>query len=86
MKSSSYLTQEELQCLSVFLDKSTSKKARKLRAAELTQIVQKPLEMFFEEKLQYQLVDIKANPVMKALFVAIAASKFLSITNSLLLC
>lgn len=74
LKSRSYLTEEELQCLSTFLDKSTSKKARKLRGAELTTIVQKPLEMFFEEKLQYQLVDIKANPVMKALFVAIAAN------------
>ena len=78
LKSCSYLTQEESQCLSFFLDKSTSKKARKVRAAELTQIVQKPLEMFFEEKLQYQLVDTKANPVMKALFSAIAASKFSS--------
>ena len=51
LKSCSYLTQEESQCLSFFLDKSTSKKAREVRAAELTQIVQKPLEMFFEEKL-----------------------------------
>ena len=59
------------------MDKSTSKKTRKARAAELTQIVQKPLEIFFEEKLQYQLVDTKANPVMKSLFTAIAASKFI---------
>lgn len=53
LTSCTYLTQEETRCLSFFLDKSTSKKARKVRATELTQIVQKPLEMFFEEKLQY---------------------------------
>ena len=51
LKSCSYLTQEESQCLSANLDTSTSKKPRSQRAEELTAIVQKPLEIFFEEKL-----------------------------------
>ena len=68
------MTQEESQCLSVNLDISTSKKPRKQRAEELIAIVSKPLEIFFEEKLQFYLVDNKPNPIMKALFTAIAAS------------
>lgn len=57
--------------MSLFLDKSTSKKDRKIRAVELFKIVQKPLEMFFEEKLAYQLLDPKPNRVMKNLFVGL---------------
>lgn len=52
-KCNSYLTQEDLSSMSLFLDKSTSKKDRKIRSVELFKIVQKPLSMFFEEKLSY---------------------------------
>ena len=41
--------------MSLFLDKSASKKDRQIRGKELFKIVQKPLEMFFEEKLSYYL-------------------------------
>ena len=58
--------------MSLFLDKSTAKKDRQLRARELFKIVQKPLEMFFEERLSYYLLDTKPNTVMKNLFVALA--------------
>ena len=34
--------------------------------------MQKPLEMFFEERLSYYLLDTKPNTVMKNLFVALA--------------
>lgn len=58
--------------MSLFLEKSTSKKERKIRSGELFKIVQKPLEMFFEERLSYQLLDPKPNKVMKNLFVGLA--------------
>ena len=58
--------------MSLFLDKSTSKKDRKIRSAELFKIVQRPLEMFYEERLAYQLLDTKPNKVMKNLFVGLA--------------
>lgn len=71
-KANGFLTLEELTNMSLFLDKSTSKKDRTVRSTELFKIVQKPLEMFFEERLSYQLLDPKPNRVMKALFVALA--------------
>ena len=52
---------------------STSKKDTVTRHKELVKIVQKPLETFFEEKLQYYLQEPKGNILMKALFIAIAA-------------
>ena len=58
--------------MSLLLNKSTSKKDRRVRAAELFKIVQKPLEMFYEEKLSYFLLDTKPNRIMKSLFVALA--------------
>jgi len=72
-KPNGFLTNDDLQIMSLFLEKSTSKKERKIRSAELFKIVQKPLEMFFEERLSYQLLDPKPNRVMKNLFVGIAA-------------
>lgn len=50
---------------------TTSKKDPATRANELFKIAQKPLEIFFEEKLQYYLQDIKDQPVLKALCLAI---------------
>ncbi len=71
-KANGILTAEELSNMSLFLSKSTSKKDRKVRSSELFKIVQKPLSMFFEERLSYQLLDDKPNKVMKNLFVSIA--------------
>ena len=71
-KNNSLITPDELQSMSLFLDKSTSKKDRKIRSGELFKIVQKPLEMFYEERLSYQLLDTKPNKVMKNLFVGLA--------------
>ena len=71
-KANSILTAEELLNMSLYLGKSTSKKDRKVRSSELFKIVQKPLEMFFEERLSYQLLDPKPNKVMKNLFISLA--------------
>jgi len=38
-KSNSFLSSEDLQSISLFLEKSTSKKERKIRSAELFKIV-----------------------------------------------
>jgi hypothetical protein len=56
-KPNSYLTHDDLQSMSLFLEKTTSKKDRTVRGKELFRIVQTPLSMFFEEKLKYQLLD-----------------------------
>ena len=54
---------------------STSKKDGSTRAAELFKISQKPLEMFFEEKLATYLADIREQPVLRSLLQAIAYCK-----------
>lgn len=71
-KCNSYLTEEDLSNMSLFLEKSTSKKDRKIRSVELFKIVMKPLSKFFEEKLSFNLLDTKPNRVMNNLFVALA--------------
>ena len=68
-----FLTAEDLKCLRAGSQLSTSKKDPVTRHKELVKIVQKPLETFFEEKLQYYLQEPKGNILMKALFIAIAA-------------
>jgi len=72
-KRNSFVQGDDLHAMSLLLNKSTSKKDRKVRGAELFNIVRKPLEMFFEEKLSYYLLDAKPNLVMKNLFVGIAS-------------
>ena len=54
------------------LEHSSSKKDHQICHKELLKIVQKPLEIFFEEKLYYYLLETKGNIVMKVLFIAIA--------------
>ena len=72
-KRNSYISGEELWSMSLLLKKSTSKKDRTVRAAELFKIVQKPLEMFFEERLSFYLLDTKPNSLLKNLFVGLAS-------------
>lgn len=54
---------------------TSSKKDNAVRANELFKISQKPLEMFFEEKLQYYLQDIREQPILRALCTAICFCK-----------
>jgi hypothetical protein len=68
-----FLTVDDFKCMRAGADLSTSKKDPVIRHKELVKIVQKPLETFFEEKLQYYLQEPKGNILMKALFIAIAA-------------
>jgi len=68
-----FLTADDLKSMRFAANLSTSKKDPVIRHKELVKIVQKPLENFFEEKLQYYLQEPKGNILMKALFIAIAA-------------
>lgn len=72
------LTPEDIECLSTLSAMTSSKKDSETRAQELFKIVQKPLETFFEEKLQYYLQDIREQPVLRALCQAICYCKFVS--------
>jgi hypothetical protein len=69
-----FITAEDIKCFKAGQEHSTSKKEAMTRHRELVKIVQKPLEIFFEEKLQYYLLEPKGNPVLKALLVAIASN------------
>ena len=51
-----------------------SKKDRAIRGSELVKIIQTPLSNFFEEKLSFMLDDKKPNPLMKQLFISLAAT------------
>ena len=48
-----YLLPEDAACFQFLYEKSTSKKDWDVRARELYKLVSKPLENFFEEKLQF---------------------------------
>lgn len=66
-----FLTADETASMQLCKARSSSKKDNKIRWAELVKVVQKPLEIFFEEKLQYYLVEINQNTVLKSLCTAI---------------
>ena len=70
-----FLTADETASMQLCKARSSSKKDNKIRWAELVKVVQKPLEIFFEEKLQYYLVEINQNTVLKSLCTAIVQSK-----------
>jgi hypothetical protein len=70
-----FMTAEETASMQLCAHRSSSKKDKKIRWAELVKVVQKPLEIFFEEKLQYYLVEINQNTVLKSLCTAIVQSK-----------
>jgi hypothetical protein len=69
------VTKEDLASFSVLGQWNTSKKDSATRASELFKIAQKPLEMFFEEKLATYLTDIREQPVLRSLLQAIAYCK-----------
>lgn len=69
------LTQEDHETFTLLKSMTTSKKDDAIRAHELFKIAQKPLEMFFEEKLQYYLQAILEQPVLRALCQAICYCK-----------
>lgn len=69
------LTPDDMDMFATLQPLTSSKKDNAVRANELFKIAQKPLEMFFEEKLQYYLQDIREQPILRALCAAICFCK-----------
>ena len=76
-----YLLPEEKLAFETLKEFTTSKKDAATRQGELFKIAQKPLEMFFEEKLTYYLQNIREQPVLRNLLTGIAYCKFHSFSN-----
>lgn len=73
----SLLTPDDIKAFQTLSEFNTSKKEKQIREHELFKIVEKPLEMFFEEKLTHYLSQINESPVLRALLQAITFCKFL---------
>ena len=74
-KSKAIFHQDELDAFNAFADKSTSKKSDAQRRTELLKFILKPLESFFEEHLQFYLMEFNKNPLLKGVLKAIVESK-----------
>lgn len=74
-KNRSIFLAEELEAFEAFKDRTSSKKPDNIRRAELLKMVMKPIEQFFEEHLQFYLLDINKNPLLRGLLKAIVEGK-----------
>lgn len=63
-KSKRYFTDDEIEAFNTLQEHSTSKKESSVRRMELLQVFVKPLEIFYEEKMQFYLHDIAKNPLL----------------------
>ena len=70
-KSKAIFTAEEIEAFNAQSDKSSSKKSDKQRRLELLKMTLKPMESFFEEHLQFYLLEINKNPLLKGVLKAI---------------
>jgi hypothetical protein len=60
-KSKRYFTQDEIKAFEAFSLKSSSKKPTEVRRQELLKITISPLASFFEEHLQFYLLECNKN-------------------------
>ena len=60
-----YFLQEELEPLGAFKDHSTSKKSDSIRRQELIKAILKPFCIFLEENLQYYMLEINKNHILR---------------------
>ena len=74
-KSKTIFSQEEIDAFNAFADKTSSKKSDEVRRLEILKMVLKPMESFFEEHLQFYLLEINKNPLLKGLLKAIVEGK-----------
>ena len=56
---------EDLETFDVYSDKSSSKKPDAQRRQELIKVMLKPLETFFEEHLQFYLLECNKNFILR---------------------
>ena len=71
---------EEIEAFNAFRDKSSSKKPEEVRRQEVLKGVIKPLNNFYEEHLQFYLMEMNKNPILKGVLKGIVEGKF-SIIN-----
>ena len=69
-KNRSIFQAEEIEAFEAFKDRTSSKKPDNVRRTELLKMVMKPMEQFFEEHLQFYLLDINKNPLLRGLLKA----------------
>ena len=67
-KSKRYFAAEEILAFEAHQEHSSSKKDAGVRRMELLKIITKPLETFFEEHMQFYLIDISKNPLLAKVF------------------
>jgi hypothetical protein len=58
---------EEIEALSAYKEKSSSKKSDKVRRQELIKMIIKPLSTFLEENLSYYIMEVNKNHVLKCI-------------------
>jgi hypothetical protein len=69
-KSKRFFTEDEIKAFDLLHDKTTSKKDDEQRRKELISIVTQPLEKFYEEHMQFYLMDVSKNPLLARVFEA----------------
>lgn len=69
-KSRRYFTPEDIEAFEALQEHSTSKKEPQVRRLELLQIFVKPLEIFYEEKMQTFLLEIAQHPLLTKVFAS----------------
>jgi hypothetical protein len=74
-KSKSIFLKDEIEAFEAYSDYSSSKKPSHIRRQELLKMILKPLETFFEEHLQYYLLDTNKNLILKNVLKAIVEGK-----------
>lgn len=62
---------DEIEAFEAFKDLSSSKKTEVVRRQELVKMILKPLEIFFEEHLQFYLLEINKNLILRSVLKAI---------------
>ena len=70
-KSKRYFLPDEIECFEAYKDHTLFKKPDHIRRQELIKAILKPLESFFEEHLQFYLLEINKNLVLKCVLSAI---------------
>jgi hypothetical protein len=67
-KAKRYFSPEDIIAFEAHQEHTSSKKDAGVRRMELLKIITKPLETFFEEHMQFYLMDISKNPLLAKIF------------------
>ena len=81
-----YFLPEELEPLVAYKDHTTSKKSEGVRRQELIKVILKPFCTFLEENLQYYMLEINKNHILRCVLQTIIESKIRVLIFSLVGC